>query len=100
MITVETVPDWGNPFVTGLQRLCEYAWFSAPKARNVIAWANGPGRLRLTFLALKARNERGLSEFLNVFSQGLLFRAFSASGIVMTHTQGVALGYHISRLWR
>jgi hypothetical protein len=30
----------------------------------------------------------------------LLFRAFSASGIVMTFTQGVALGYHIPRLWR
>jgi hypothetical protein len=69
-------------------------------ARNLTAWAIGPGGLRLRFLALKARNERGLSELLNVFSRDLLFRAFSASGIIMTFTQGVALGYHISRLWR
>jgi len=35
-----------------------------------------------------------------MFHSELLFRAFSAFGIVMTFTQGVALGYHISRLWR
>ena len=26
------------------------------------AWANGPGRVRLRFLALKARNESGISD--------------------------------------
>jgi hypothetical protein len=40
------------------------------------------------------------SQILNVLRRDLLFRAFSASGIVMTFTQGVALGYHIARLWR
>src|SRR5216683_6058006 len=83
-----------------LQRLCENSGFSAPKARNVSAWAIGPGGVRLRFVALKARNESGTSEILNVFTRALLFRAFSASGIVMTCTQGVALGYHIPRLWR
>ena len=80
--------------------LCENSGFSAPKARNVTAWAIGPGGVRLRFVALKARNESGTSEILKVFSRALLFRAFSASGIVMTCTQGVALGYHIPRLWR
>ena len=79
---------------------CGNSGFSAPKARNVTAWAIGPGGVWLRFLALKARNESGTSEILKVFSRDSLFRAFSASGIVMTFTQGVALGYHIPRLWR
>ena len=33
-----------------------------------------------------------------MFQSELLFRAFSAFGIVMTFTQGVALGYHIAAL--
>src|SRR5216683_4424259 len=64
-----------------LQRLCENSGFSAPKARNVTAWAIGLGGVRLRFVALKARNESGTSEILNVFSRALLFRAFSASRI-------------------
>jgi len=86
--------------ITGLKRLCGDSGCSAPKARNVTAWAIGPGESVKGFLALKARNESGTSEILNVFSGDLLFRAFSASGIVMTFTQGVALGYYIPRLWR
>ena len=69
--------------------LCENSGFSAPKARNVTAWAIGPGGVWLRFLALKARNESGTSEILNVFSRDSLFRAFSASGIVMTFTQAL-----------
>ena len=34
---------------------------SAPKARNVIAWAIGPGGTPFSFLALKARNDVGSS---------------------------------------
>src|SRR5256885_17204632 len=40
--------------------LCENSGFSAPKARNVTAWAIGPGGVWLRFLALKARNESEL----------------------------------------
>ena len=37
---------------------------------------------------------------ITVFIEPFLFRAFSASKIYDDPTQGVALGYYISRLWR
>jgi len=53
--------------------LCELR-IPAPKARNVKAWAIGPGKNRGRCQALKARNAK---EALHIAL--LIFRAFSAS---------------------
>ena len=60
----------------------------APKARNVRAWANGPGRRSEEVPALKARSCK-------------FYCAPSALNLIREPmAQGVALGYYISRLWR
>src|SRR5687768_12557195 len=46
----------GAALVVRLILLCEWSGVSAPTARNVIAWAIGPGERRKTSPALKARN--------------------------------------------
>jgi len=57
-------------------------WFSAPKARHLKAWANGPGRRYQSILKRwKCRNKnRGRDESQLSLGQRLLFRTFSARG--------------------
>ena len=38
---------------------------SAPKARDVKAWAKGPGNGGIVFKALKARNNTGVGRFMS-----------------------------------
>jgi hypothetical protein len=54
---------------------------TAPKARNVKAWASDPGGKQLISEALKARNVLEVSPSRLFFSRHFLFRAFSASKI-------------------
>ena len=55
---------------------------------------------RYCSVALKARNDVGCGAITTAFGRDFLFRAFSAFQKSGTLTQGVALGFHISRLWR
>ncbi len=67
----------------------------APKARNVIAWAIGPGVTNLRRpRALKARNNHG------VLVQPPISRLQRFKLSVTFRSQGVALGFCISRRWR
>ena len=65
-----------------------------------IAWAIGPGTSRPGSRALKARNDSEGSLMLFVSVTESRFRAFSAGRLIHALTQGVALGFYISRLWR
>jgi hypothetical protein len=51
----------------------------APKARNVIAWGNAPGKDLSMLEALKARNTQGRPKLAGVAPR--LFRAFSAKSV-------------------
>jgi len=72
--------------------------FVAPRARNAIAWAIGPGTSQIRFRALKARNERDGILILTVSAPELpwaiTFRAFGAVNSNFD-TDAVAVGYRI-----
>ncbi len=58
----------------------------------MIAQGNALGRNKKRNKALKAREEAGPTPE--------TLRAFSASTLKTPNTQGVALGYHLTRPWR
>jgi hypothetical protein len=72
----------------------------APTARSVKAWAIGPGTSEPSLGALKARNVTKAALMLNSFGYRVAMSRFQRLGTCAHSPQGVALGYHMSRLWR
>jgi len=72
----------------------------APKARNVTAWAIGPGWGSCRIQALKARNNGSAYQSVLSSVQRFYFAPSALSKSDLTLTWGVAPGYYISRRWR